>query len=485
MTCVSVNLKRLARALAVILTFASFASFASCAEETVGSAETTAPEVTATAEETEVGDDLPALDFDGYAFRIVTREVGHIDYKMNVDDINGEPINDAIYNRNRIIEQRFDTVITETYSDQADFARKSVLAGEDAYDLIKTRGPMAMTYWQEDLIYTVDKLPYINLDKPYWDASLNKSLTIGNIQYIITGALSTTEYQYTSVLLFNKGMIEEYTLDNPYTLVDGGAWTFDKMAEMMAVVTNDLNGDSVMDGEDIYGFLSTYKQVLPSFIVAAGLMTISKDSDDMPYLSMDSDRFVSVFNKIFEITRDNNAWYVDKSSENVTPDAIRMFSGDRGLFIEIYLFYINQFRDMDTNFGIIPYPMYDESQERYYAKCGWVEPFVVPITSTDLERTSAVIEALCCESAKLVIPAYYDIALKTKISRDDESEAMLDLVFSNRVLDYGDTVWNDIVRDGTLSAMFLNDNRNIASKIPNMQKKLDAQLKKLDGKLGE
>lgn len=117
MTCVSVNLKRLARALAVILTFASFASFASCAEETVGSAETTAPEVTATAEETEVGDDLPALDFDGYAFRIVTREVGHIDYKMNVDDINGEPINDAIYNRNRIIEQRFDTVITETYSD--------------------------------------------------------------------------------------------------------------------------------------------------------------------------------------------------------------------------------------------------------------------------------------------------------------------------------------------------------------------------------
>ena len=38
---------------------------------------------------------------------------------------------------------------------------------------------------------------------------------------------------------------------------------------------------------------------------------------------------------------------------------------------------------------------------------------------------------------KRVIPAYYDVQLKTKIARDDESSEMLDIIFAGRKYDLG------------------------------------------------
>ena len=58
-------------------------------------------------------------------------------------------------------------------------------------------------------------------------------------------------------------------------------------------------------------------------------------------------------------------------------------------------------------------------------------------SASDPERTGIIIEALSAESMYTLTPAYYDITLKTKLSRDEESAAMLDLIFENRVFDIG------------------------------------------------
>ena len=55
----------------------------------------------------------------------------------------------------------------------------------------------------------------------------------------------------------------------------------------------------------------------------------------------------------------------------------------------------------------------------------------------DLERTGIITEALCAESLYTLTPAYYDITLKTKAARDEESSAMLDIIFANRVFEMG------------------------------------------------
>ena len=64
---------------------------------------------------------------------------------------------------------------------------------------------------------------------------------------------------------------------------------------------------------------------------------------------------------------------------------------------------------------------------------------------------------------KTVIPAYYEKVLKGKIARDDESSDMLDIIYSSRVYDLGDTFWNPKLRDGIFLEMFNNGENNLAS----------------------
>ena len=93
--------------------------------------------------------------------------------------------------------------------------------------------------------------------------------------------------------------------------------------------------------------------------------------------------------------------------------------------------------------------------------------------------TGAILEALNCESANYVVPAYYDITLKTKTSRDEESAAMLDLIFENRVVDLGDTVLCATIRDGFINQMFSGNKRDIVSMVAKKEKTIQNQFNKM------
>ena len=96
------------------------------------------------------------------------------------------------------------------------------------------------------------------------------------------------------------------------------------------------------------------------------------------------------------------------------------------------------YRAMEPDFGIIPYPKYDETQSNYYSMSDGAHTIMaIPKTITDIERNSIIIEALNAESYKQVIPAYYEIALKVKYSRDEESFAVLDILLDGRTFDFG------------------------------------------------
>lgn len=105
---------------------------------------------------------------------------------------------------------------------------------------------------------------------------------------------------------------------------------------------------------------------------------------------------------------------------------------------------------MENDYGILPYPKWDEAQTEYYTMVdGSHDILAVPITATNLERTGIITEALSAESYKRVIPAYYETALKTKYARDDESVQMLDMIANSRVFDIG------YVYDGWSGASFI------------------------------
>ena len=99
---------------------------------------------------------------------------------------------------------------------------------------------------------------------------------------------------------------------------------------------------------------------------------------------------------------------------------------------------VNDMRDMNTDYGFLPVPKYDETCEKYYTKVDAGNHMLcIPKTVSDTERTSIILEALAAEGYRTVIPAYYEVALQRKYTRDVESSDMLDIIKEGRVFDIG------------------------------------------------
>ena len=128
-------------------------------------------------------------------------------------------------------------------------------------------------------------------------------------------------------------------------------------------------------------------------------------------------------------------------------NAYSRFANDGALFT-VSSFGLTPFlRDMESDFGIVPTPKYDETQEEYYGRLidGWIN---VPLYCCENpERTSVIMEALAVESKNYVIPAIYEKSIKDKCLRDEESIRMLEVIQKNKIIDLGDTVWMDPIRN--------------------------------------
>ncbi len=99
---------------------------------------------------------------------------------------------------------------------------------------------------------------------------------------------------------------------------------------------------------------------------------------------------------------------------------------------------LTHFRELEDTFGILPYPKWEEAQSDYITMSdGHHEAMSVPKTAQNLETIGIITEAMCAESYKTLVPAYYDVALKVKSTRDEQSIAMLDLIVDARVFDFG------------------------------------------------
>lgn len=433
-------------------------------------------------------DEIPSLNFDGYTVRIGTPDNTHYNGDLCVAEQNGEVYNDALFDREHSIEERFNIEIEETVygNGQAGVLRdtviKEVAAGDCTYDFVMMTDRYALQLALQGTICDINEVPYIDVDKPYWTRQINDSLSVGGKLYFLFGDISTTALDFTHLIAFNSRIIDEYSLENPYDLVRSGSWTFDRFCSMAKVVANDINGDGVQDPTDMYGFISPPKQVLPNFWIAAGEESIKKDSDGYLYFSIPGDtHFADVFDRIYEIVWDSDIWFENKNDSNVYYETIKQFQEGYALFASHTLYSVGQLRDMKDDFGVLPYPKWDESQDDYYSRVeGGAQVCVVPVTNDKRDIAGAVIEAMSSYSYNYVIPAYYEITIKNKYTRDDDSAEMFDLIVHNRTYDLGDTLWCDLIRDGIFRSMFANNDRTLASTMEAKRVSINAEIEKVN-----
>ena len=168
--------------------------------------------------------DVPELDCGGYVFKSLVRDHFMGKYWVTADayaeEETGEPFNDTVYHRNKLLENKFNINIQEIrQEDVASYAQRIIRAGSDDFDVLYPTMHGAAVMLQRGEIVNLYDVPHLNFDMTWWNKWINDSMTIGNKLYCAAGDTAFMTNDATVVILFNKKLNEDFGLANPYQLV--------------------------------------------------------------------------------------------------------------------------------------------------------------------------------------------------------------------------------------------------------------------------
>ena len=399
------------------------------------------------AAETEPADPFEGLareDYGGREFHFLVRILNQEDYWTEAE--NGEVFNDTVYARNRLVEEAYNTKIKAIpiageWEDRSTYLKTlsgSVFAGDGAYDLVDGYAAIIGDGYADGLYRNLNEIPNLRLDSPWWSSIIRNELTVNGRLFAMTGDIAVSIWKQMQVMFFNKEILAQYDLDSPYALVKDGKWTFDAYLSMLRGIGNDVNGDGKMDGQDRYGAVYYDALTFDNLHNAFGVTYTTHNADGTLTLDLCNEQTINIQKLATDLAYNNPDVYFDTRVVGESREAVRgMFISGQGLFYCSVLNDASVMRDMNADFGILPYPKENEAQERYYTTSrDGRSMLAVPTDAPDPAFAGMITEAMCAAGSNTLIPVYYDTVLKGKTTRDEESAEMLDIIRAGLILDF-------------------------------------------------
>ena len=387
-------------------------------------------------------------DFEGARLRILgmSEKYGFGYYETDdiwVESTNGEQFNDAIFDRNLVCTDKYNFEVEFVQSDtvKTDIS-SAVAAGLDICDLFFENWGNMFALSKSGNMRDLREIDTLDLSNVWWDRNANADLALANRLFYTTGELTTTDDRCTRFIYFNKDLAEKNNLDDPYQLVRDGKWTLDVFAGMTKAVYNDVNGNGKTDPEDTMGFF-VESGIVQFFLLAAGQRYVQLDEDGYPrYSFLTGSEDYMLLEKIVSLLTDTKNTYPVNSYTDLGGYSNRytygrsLFAGGRHLFTIGGSLVIEEFRDMEDEFGILPMPKYSEEQESYYHTVETSVPFIaVPGTVSDTSELGMMLEYYAYEGMNILTPVFRETLLERKYTRDAESAEMLAIIYENKSYD--------------------------------------------------
>lgn len=403
--------------------------------------------------EIEYLDSIGERDFGGE--EVVFSTMGSYAYEIFYEEEEPDVCDEELYKRNARLEDRFNVVITPMYQEGqgADAhtagVRNSVMNGDDSFDIsmvqIWQTGPLILDGWFYDLREWV---PYvkdsINNGAAWWSADINNAYTIYGHQYVGVSDLNLSAIKTTWCYLFNKQMVEDENIattlgyESMYEYVKAGKWTLENVYTLIKDRYEDNTtsgtGIGLRDDSDAYGILAGGSWWFEIQTSAAGINLITNDGELTPELTPFTS-FSKVAEDIYNLATCNGYYAptgkgaLDLFSEG---NALLCMTTFQGLESDVI-------HDSDVEFGVLPMPKANENQQKYHAGSqDAMTSIEIPTTwysEERMERVGAVLEALSAESHRVVLPAYTELVLKHKNTRDEASIEMIEMIYEGRLYD--------------------------------------------------
>ncbi len=373
---------------------------------------------------------VPELDFNGATFGVL--HSGFLP-EYFVEELTGDTLNDAVFKRMTDTESYlnvtfFDDAREDDIKAIQPLLSKLVMAGDDVYSMVISHciaGVSALV--TENCLMPYEKLPYVDLDAEWWNQRATEELRLG--EYTFYG-VSDFEIPNPYGVFFNRDIVTDYNLPDPYEMVEEGTWTLDRFVDMALKATKDLDGDGQIREGDQCGITAEELSRYTSIMTASGQYLTERNEDGRLVIIANTERMQSIIEKLYRaVSRKGTIWYDQESGKNVFEEGHILFSLDA-------ISNGNQYRGMDVDLGLVPYPKYDEEQKEYLSlDFGCLVG--VPSSVTDRQMVGAVIEYMAWDSANTVRPAYFDVYLDGKLARDPDMRRMLQLLFDTITYEAG------------------------------------------------
>lgn len=428
-------------------------------------------------------------DYEGYTFTILNGcTASWYSYTLvTTEETTGEPVNDAIFERTQRTNEFLNVnVVENNVSDSTNDLKKAVKAGTSDFDVALCTLMNCYSIAMENNIYDLNTLSAdLDLSTVWWDQNAVHDLDIGGKLYFTTSDFDTTRFDGIRSLYFNKQLIEDLSLENPYDLVDNNHWTLDKFVEMCAAGELDRDGDGVMTDTDRYGYVMYGELAVDLLIAGCDIHYIDKDPDTGHLIDgTQGERLIDVYAKVYDLLwKDNKAFDCRQSRyskyDRGLGDRIQepVFTENSAIFYSECMAWTRVLREMEADFGVVPPPKYNEEQDRHYSII--INPFMqmIPITANAeaAARTCNILDVLASASHDTVVDAYVNVTLTGKVARDPDTVRMLHLVFNE--LSYNIHFSNIGIRS-TIQSQLTGGSENIASAVQRMAKSVNKSLEK-------
>lgn len=394
-------------------------------------------------------DDLGQVDLGGRDVTIISRVEVVNQSEVYVEELDTDPINDAVYNRNLNLEERLKCKIKVVQllpepgsiaGEAVDAVSNMVIAGGTDYNIVANCSYTSMTLAMQGRMTDLKTTSYIDFDKNYWSQGFNDALSYKDSQFFVTGPMSLSYYRYMFVTLFNKQLMEDVGLgESLYETVENGEWTIGYMQSVAELFYQDLNGSGSRDAEDLYGFcarIGPTSSMMDGYWEGSEICVLKKDVDNTYIYEIDKERLTTSLDAVLGLLNSSGSFTATTNAGD--NDVLTKFAQDESAMINYRLIAVEDatIRNMTHDYGILPVPKLTKAQD--YKTHVQVEVILYGVPSTcydQIDELGIFLEAYASESYNRVKPAYYGVALTSKYVKDPQSVEMLDRIVNSVSID--------------------------------------------------
>ena len=217
-------------------------------------------------------------------------------------ELNGETLNDAVFNRNQRIQDKYNIVLETSYpSDLSGSVKKSVNAADGAVDIVLDHPRNIFPMGLEGFYTNLNDIPNVNYEEPWWDGTIKSDTEVNGVNFFAISSMNTHAYGATPVTVFSKKLAADYVTDDLYEVMENGKWTMDYLMNIAKTVITDLDGDGQYTLADRYGYLANNFSV-DCLIGGTGYKFVSTGDDGRLEANLVSEKLYNIYDKIRRLT---------------------------------------------------------------------------------------------------------------------------------------------------------------------------------------